>query len=60
MEFFIQVTGDSKYGEELVDIFVKGNDKFINVNQLLIDEKLAVPYDGRTKSYNWCDHKKGD
>ena len=59
-EFFIKVTGNSKYGEELVDIFVKGNDKFINVNQLLIDEKLAVPYNGGTKSYDWCDHKKGD
>lgn len=59
-KFFIQVTGESKYGEELVDLFIKDNNKFINVNQLLIKENLAVPYDGGTKSYDWCNHIKGD
>lgn len=56
-EFFIKIVGDSKYGDELVEVYVVINNELVNLNQLLIDERLAVPYDGGTKSYDWCAHQ---
>ena len=55
-EFLIRIIGDSKYGEELVEIYIEINGKSKNLNKLLIDEQLAVPYDGGTKIYDWCEH----
>ena len=38
-----------KYGRLLCDVFVEGEDE-VSINQWLLNNKLAVPYDGGTKN----------
>ena len=39
-----------KYFRLVADVFVDD----VNLSQILIDSKLAVPYDGTTKTKDWC------
>ena len=39
-----------KYFRLVADVIADG----VNIADALIDADLAVPYDGRKKTYNWC------
>ena len=47
-----------KYGRLLADIYYNN----IHINKLLIDERLAIPYDGGTKNIpkNWVQYYMTD
>ena len=45
---FIKNRGQEKYGRILANVYID-NDEMLFVNKWLIDNKYAVPYDGKTK-----------
>ena len=51
-------TKTEKYGRILADVFVEINERNIHVNKHMLDKKLAVVYDGKTKKSpeNWLDY----
>lgn len=44
-----------KYGRILADVYIEINKRNIHINQYMLDQKLAVIYDGKTKKCpeNW-------
>lgn len=53
-KIFIKVNGNDKYGRLLANIYDTKNGN-ISLNQMLIDKRLAVPYNGgkKIKVTNW-------
>jgi micrococcal nuclease len=52
---YIRQEGKEKYGRILATVYLKNNEtrEYENVNQWMIDEGYALPYDGKTKNQDW-------
>ena len=46
---YLENRQQEKYGRLLADVFVILNNEKIHVNKWLLDNKYAIPYDGKTK-----------
>ena len=58
LEFLIKkpVKHDKFGGRVDAQVFVSKDGDLLNVSDILIKEKLAIPYHGEKKTYDWCKH----
>jgi micrococcal nuclease len=46
---FLEDRGQEKYGRILANVYVNKTEGRIHINQWMLDNKYAIPYDGKTK-----------